>query len=385
MTTFRSEYSLVLVLATAAGSLSAAVAQATPKSESYTVKAGDTLWSISRVLLGDPFLWPQIFRLNTQTVQDPHWIYPGQELALVPRAGAQAVPSQETPPPAKAEPVELPRTPDKPRVVPEIPAPEQARPAEGDSLFARRHGVDARSALRSYREQPYRPLRKGEFWSAGFLTEEAELSFGKVVGTVTPQQIRNVSERATASLYSTVAVLPPKEAQYQTGDTLLLAQLEAGFPGYGHMVVPTGLARVTGVSGRQTLVEVVAVYGPIRNGQLALPAEKFVEGGNTRAQPVTNGVTGHLLGGREIRELKQQQNIMFIDVGQKDGVARGDIFEVRRTPGPRLGAADTIDELMATLQVLHVGEHSATVKVLNVVSPDIAPGVVVKQVAKLPS
>ena len=39
---------------------------------------------------------------------------------------------------------------------------------------------------------------------------------------------------------------------------------------------------------------------------------------------------------------------------------------------------------MATLQVVHVRDHTATARVLNVVSPDIQPGASVVQVAKLP-
>jgi hypothetical protein len=39
---------------------------------------------------------------------------------------------------------------------------------------------------------------------------------------------------------------------------------------------------------------------------------------------------------------------------------------------------------MATLQVVHVREHSATARLLNIISPDIAPGTEARQVAKLP-
>jgi hypothetical protein len=39
---------------------------------------------------------------------------------------------------------------------------------------------------------------------------------------------------------------------------------------------------------------------------------------------------------------------------------------------------------MATLQVVHVRNRTATVKVMGVISPDIMPGTTVRQVAKLP-
>jgi hypothetical protein len=50
--------------------------------KSYIVKKGDTLWDISGIFLNQPWLWPKLWRLNPD-INNPHLIYPGDELRLV--------------------------------------------------------------------------------------------------------------------------------------------------------------------------------------------------------------------------------------------------------------------------------------------------------------
>jgi hypothetical protein len=77
--------------------------------------------------------------------------------------------------------------------------------------------------------------------------------------------------------------------------------------------------------------------------------------------------------------------VVFIDRGREDGVSPGDLFEVRRRPARLSDGTVRVNELMATLQIVHARERTATAIVLSVVSPDIPPGTDVVQVAKLPS
>lgn len=50
--------------------------------KTYIVEEGDTLWDISSLFLEQPWLWPQLWRMNPE-INNPHLIYPGDVLKLV--------------------------------------------------------------------------------------------------------------------------------------------------------------------------------------------------------------------------------------------------------------------------------------------------------------
>ena len=361
----------------------------------HVVATGETLWSIAQLYYSDPLLWPEIYRLNTSQIDDPHWIYPGQELSLAPGASlAQATESTSvTGPPTPGDTVHAVPAPDTvaadtiamfdtATVVEALP-PE---PTEGyQTIFDRRRTAtqEVREVLRAYTNQPYRPLRRGEFYAAGFLTEQERLPYGRVLGNTSIPAIPRLTDRSTATTFDQISIQPPRSASYHVGDSLLIVRIDRAIAGWGGVVVPVGVARVTELQRRQVLGDVIMQFGRIHDGHLALPLEPFKDPGQVRPTPVDGGLEGVVVAERDLHVLAGPQQIVFINRGRADGVTAGDVFEVFR---PAAGIPGTSSEQMqVVLQIVHTRDHSASGLILNIGHPKLVPGMPVRLIRKMPS
>src|SRR4029079_6529011 len=72
-----------------------------PTPELHVGRRGDTLWDICWYYFNDPWQWPKVWSYNAQ-ITNPHWIYPGDLVRLLPRgmfapSDAKAEPEKITP------------------------------------------------------------------------------------------------------------------------------------------------------------------------------------------------------------------------------------------------------------------------------------------------
>lgn len=232
-------------------------------------------------------------------------------------------------------------------------------------------------ALQAYQEKPYLPVRASEVRSAGFLTEEQEMVFGRAIGNTAPGEARTQGSPAMTGLGSWLSVEAPEGGSYAVGDTLIVAIVSQGPKGWGDRVIPTGMAVVTATNARQADTRILAIYGALRGGQAVFRVEPIANPGEVKPVAVV-GPVGAVISAREVRELLMPAGHLFTDLGQRDGVKLGDFVEVRRD------ATDTDVPPMATGQVVHVSANSSTVKLMNVLSPHIVAGNAVVRVATLP-
>ena len=381
---------------------------------SHTVVRGETLWSISQMYFNDPLLWPEIYRLNTAVIEDPHWIYPGEVLNLSEMVTVAqgndtvvAAPRDTTATSAAADTVRAAPTPVD-TVAARVPldtatAPIDTIPADTaqliveplpptnvvesrETIFDRRptNQQVVQDVLRAYTHQPYRPLRAGEFYAAGFLSEEERLPWGRVVGATATSAIPRLSERTSATTFQEIAIRPPGNASYHVGDSLLLARIDRTAEGrWGDVVVPVGIARVTSIQEQQVLAQVVAQYSLVHDAQLAMPLEPFRDPGRVRPTPVEKGLTGKLIEPRDPHAIAGAQQYFFIDKGRHDGVTLGDVFEIVNPAQGFLGSAS--EEVRGVLMIVHVRERSATGLLLQITHPGLERGLPVRLIKKMPS
>lgn len=57
---------------------------AAQQQQTYTVVSGDSLSKISKRLYGDAAKWKRIYEANTDQIENPDLIYPGQVLKIPP-------------------------------------------------------------------------------------------------------------------------------------------------------------------------------------------------------------------------------------------------------------------------------------------------------------
>ncbi len=347
----------------------------------HLVRPGDTLWDLAEFYLTDPFLWPEIYRLNTMVIEDPHWIYPDEQLVLPgPGEIVREVPGEELP--GEGEVVVRPPE-------PEVPPGEVT--LEGEEL--RTIFVDRkleRATLTYQRAPPPPPIAVSEydFNRAGMLVPLDELGpHGEVIEPVGAKGSANImGEFLEITRYSELYVSHPGGEAPELADRLLLLHRDRRVKGYGYVVVPTGMAVVVDVHEDVSTVVITEIYNPVSIGDWAVAAEPFDARPGVFAQPVATGPTAELIE-FEVRNqpVPSVEDIIFIDIGRNQGVVIGDEFELYLPQRESAGGYKLPEAVIGRARVVRTTEETATLRVIRQRFPAIAVGLPVRLVAKMPS
>lgn len=345
-----------LAAAVLVGGSTIARAQEVADSRTHVVKEGDTLWDIARMYLGDPFLWPEIYRLNTEVVEDPHWIYPGEVL----RIGGAAGP-----------------------IVTEGPAPELS----GETVFGRRVAAPARSGQRALIGRAQRPaVRMGEYQAAPFIEKEGGPSgSGLIVETGEIPGIAQVTKRTRLQFQERVFVRPPANTNPVPGDRYLVYKLGPHLDGLGQVVIPTGILSVEKAgNGEATTARITAQFVEMKMGERIIPLDTFFLPATARPSAVELGVNAKVVWIQNNPVLPSLQHYVVMNVSAKDGVRLGDQFTIL-SPAHEIDGGDKIPERsIAVAQVVRVTPYATTALVIAHDQPAIREGAAARVSAKMP-
>ncbi len=370
----RCAYALVTALVALGSPLSA---QDAPPAEgaTHTVKTGDTLWDLSRTYLGDPFLWPEIYRVNTDVVEDPHWIYPGEVLRIPGRTeGETTVATEPEQPQSEGS--------DEPATRADRPASGStvfARPlASGRGVYARRGGIVGRELTTA--------VRPGEFYAAPWIERNGGPgASGRVVAGADIPGIVQASQRLAMQPHDRVYVTLPRSVVPTRGDRLLLYRLGPEVEGHGQIVIPTAVVQVERAdNGDATTVRIVEQYDAVSVGQGVLPLERFDMPQDARPAPLALGAEARVLWIPSDVVLPSLQRYVVITAGSKDNVKQGDQFTVYRPRMRTDRGAFLPEEKIALLQVVRVTERGSTAIIVDQAQPSIRQGTPARQTARMP-
>lgn len=259
----------------------------------YTIVKDDTLWDISTTFLEDPFKWPKIWRKNPY-IKNPHLIYPGNVLRIT-EDGIEVVDRRDL---SELEVVKLEPAEEKVVVLEPAPEPEPVPPAP--------KVVDPRMVRQ------------------GFIATDEVASVGSIVAARDEKNMMSRDDRVFASLDRapgsgerfTIFTLGAKVTHPTTGDEL------------GRMVEVLGILKVTDVHEEVVEGDIEASFREISPGAKLMPYEEFSH--QVEITEPAGQVDGVVLGSVEGKQELAAGDIVYIDKGSSEGLARGNLMRIYR-------------------------------------------------------
>lgn len=348
----------------------------------HEVRRGDTLWDLAGRYLSDPLRWPAIFELNTDVVEDPHWIYPGERLRL-PEGAARDAARVAGAPERRAEP---PRREAPGEAAPE--PPQEARGARrpvsgfgGPSVFDRSPSSGDVLGPLGVEEFVRSPLvSTSDFHRAPFLADPEAMGPTAVTVRKLEQNPLGLSLPATARRHHQM-VLELNGLEAEEGQRLQAIRWKRSLGRSGRIASPVALLEVRQVSGGSARVAVLDVYGDYQVGDPVIPAEAFEFDPASRLEPVESGLVAGLIGYEVEQVLPGRGDMVFLDVGSGAGVGIGDEFAVFAPDEVRPASAAWSDRL-AVVRVVRVRPSTATALVVDLQDVGVEPGAPVRLVSR---
>jgi hypothetical protein len=340
--------------------------------QAHTVKKGDTLWGLAGVYLSDPFLWPEIYRINTAVVEDPHWIYPGEILHLP--GGPRLASTDDMMPRMQPEPV------------------GSSLGSTVFSLGVERRRQESSRLAETAANYAHTSVRHGDFVAAPWVeAADAAKREGRIVASAELPGIAQASKKQRIIAQERVYITLPAGAAAARGDRFVTVANGPLLPDGARVVVPTGIVEVERPGNDEaTTVRVVQQFGDILLGQEVAPLEQLSIPIDARPAPLENGLECEVISVPSGVVLPTIGYYVILGATTIDGVKVGDQFTLYRARQEAPVAARSTssvtlpEEPIALAQVVKVTDEGTTALVTSQRHPVIHTGVPARLTAKMP-
>ena len=309
----------------------------------HTVVKGDTLWDISETYLENPFLWPKLWQWNDY-ISNPHYIYPGDPIKLYPPKVMVRRPVKEV---VEEEPLEMVEE----EVTEEVVEETEEELAEEEAIVE---------------EEEEEQYNFAELRSSGFVNNE-EL---KVAGKILDSEDKKVMLSTGDIIYVTLS----ESDGAQEGDlyTVFKVDKEIIHPvtkrSRGRKIIALGYAEISSTGKDLATARITKSFDAINRGDLIKPKEDIAE--NISITPSSVELNGYLISAKEDRSTFGERDIVYIDLGKKDGLEAGNTFiaykEGRSVKDKASKRRYTLPSTtIGRLLVLHVKEDTSVAIILK--------------------
>jgi len=280
----------------------------------YTVQKGDTLWDLSRRFSATPWVWPELWEENSETIANPHLIFPGQKIRLARMAGGRPAGTAAEPP---------------------VAGIHYYLSTSDQYGFIRKVPVTPEGVIFKLQD-----------------TGKQMISEGDIV-YIRPDGHGALSQGQRLTIYRTFKPLTDPKTQELIGTQHLLC----------------GVLEIVQREPQYAVANVLESYRPIKTGDLLMPYQR--RSPRIDIQNSQPGIDGKLIMAEEHLSIFAESHVAFINQGKRHGIRPGQIYSIYRADEHSFDSAlpphatITIPIDFGELLVLHTEEGTSTVLITD--------------------